>query len=91
MYREANMTDSFDPLICNKIINYLVLKDDKKDCLEGILLGLFPNEIDKLAQEILLNLNYLISIGKIQPYSDGTDKGFFKVLEIPGDNPNKVS
>jgi len=71
---------SYNPEICNKIIDYLYLKADGKDNLSGLLLGLFPDEIDKISKDILKNLNYLISIGKIQFYRDKTNKTYYRII-----------
>lgn len=74
-------TKTPNPFICNKILNYLRLKIDAKDSLDGILLGLFPDEIDNISKEILNNLEYLISIGKIQSYRNGEDTGIYKIVK----------
>lgn len=47
--------------MCNKIIEYLRTKAERQDSLEGIILGLFPEEIDIIYEKILNNLHYLIS------------------------------
>jgi hypothetical protein len=72
-------TTLYDPVICDKIINYLHLKVDGEDSLDGLLCGLFPDEIDKISKDILTNLNYLISIGKIQFYRDKAEKGCYRI------------
>lgn len=76
---ESMRPNSFDPEICDKIINHLYLKVDGEDSLDGLLCGLFPDEIDKISKDILRNLNYLISTGRIQFYKDNADKGYYRI------------
>jgi hypothetical protein len=78
---ENFQTKTHNPYLCNRIITHLHLKNDKKDSLDGILLGLFPGEIDKISNEILRNLSYLVSIGKVQSYKDSEDKGIYRIIK----------
>ena len=67
--------------MCKKIIEYLHLKKNKEDNLDGILLGLFPEEINAISKQILKNLGYLISTGVIKESKDERGKSFYRIID----------
>ena len=74
-------TANFNKHICQKILTYLRSKLDKKDSLDGILLGIYEDEIRKLSNVIFKNLGYLISIGVIQEVEGPDQKICYRLME----------
>lgn len=62
-------------------------KKDRKDDLDGILLGVFEKEIERLSKTTLQNIGYLISMGIIEEERNGDGTGWFRMTadsqEIP--------
>jgi predicted transcriptional regulator with HTH domain len=68
-----------DKNICRKILEYLMAKKDYRDDLDGILLGVYEQEIERLSKTTLQNLGYLISIGIIEEEKNGDGSGWYKI------------
>ena len=62
-------------------------KKDHRDDLNGILLGVFEREIERLSKTAVQNLGHLISIGIITEEKNGDGTVWYKVAD---DSP-KVS
>jgi len=62
-------------------------KKDRKDDLDGILLGVFEKEIERLSKTTLQNIGYLISMGIIEEEKNGDGTVWYK---IANDSP-KIS
>lgn len=67
----------YDLNICEQIINHLQSKKENEDTLDGIMLSLFPNEVSKIAKNILSNISYLIEEKVVEEYKNGTGKRKF--------------
>jgi len=74
-----NLTSGLDKNICKKILEYLMAKQDHKDDLDGILLGVFEREIERLSRTTLQNIGYLISMGIIEEEKNGDGTGWYKI------------
>ena len=66
--------------MCKKIVEYLHSKVEKQDSLEGIILGLFPEEINMISEKILKNITYLISKEIICELKDKQGKSYYKIV-----------
>lgn len=62
-------------------------KQDHKDDLDGILLGVFEKEIERLSRTTLQNIGYLISIGIIEEEKNGDGTGWYRMT----DDSQKIS
>jgi hypothetical protein len=70
-----------DKNICRKILEYLMAKKDYRDDLDGILLGVYEQEIERLSKTTLQNLGYLVSIGIIKEDKNGDGTVWYKISD----------
>jgi len=77
----SSITKNHDPKMCKKIIDFLRSKKNKQDQLDGILLNIFPQEIDKTSKKILQNLGYLISHGIVEEFENFDGRRLFKIID----------
>lgn len=56
-------------------------KKDHRDDLDGILLGVFEKEIERLSKTTLQNIGYLISIGVIREEKNGDGALWYKIAD----------
>lgn len=62
-------------------------KQDHKDDLDGILLGVFEKEIERISRTTLQNIGYLITMGIIEEEKNGDGTGWYRVT----DDSQKIS
>lgn len=82
-----NLSSDFDKNVCKKILEYLMAKQDHKDDLDGILLGVFEKEIERISRTTLQNIGYLITMGIIEEEKNGDGTGWYRVT----DDSQKIS
>jgi hypothetical protein len=56
------------------------MKEDDQDSLDGLILKIYDVEIKQLSQEIVKNLEYLISLGLIKETEDAQGKKSYKIM-----------
>lgn len=61
-------------------MTHLKSKVDHRDNLDGILLGIYEQEIQRLSNRIFRNLGYLISIGAIVEVQNAEGSTYYKLL-----------
>lgn len=56
-------------------------RTDHKDRLDGILLGVYEKELERLSNIILKNLQHLISLGIIEIRQEANGEPWYRVRE----------
>jgi hypothetical protein len=76
-----NLSSGLDKNVCKKILEYLMAKQDHKDDLDGILLGVFEKEIERLSRTTLQSIGYLISMGILVEEKNGDGTGWYRMTD----------
>lgn len=78
--KEIPITD-IDKHICEKIVAYLLGRQDHQDSLDGILLGVYEMELERLNNRILAGLQYLVSAGILEKRQLASSQAFGLIVE----------
>jgi hypothetical protein len=63
-------------VICEKIVQYLLTKEDHMENLDSLLIALYDDEIKQISDEILNSIKYLISQGVLEEFNTSGDLKF---------------
>jgi len=78
---KGKITAAFNKNICRRILTHLKSKVDHRDNLDGILLGIYEQEIQRLSNRIFRNLGYLISIGTIVEVQNADGSTYYRLID----------
>jgi len=68
--------------LSEKIIEHLQFKINKEDDYDSLVIAIYENELNKLAETINKDLSELITEGIITDYKNQSGKRFFKMVNM---------